>query len=283
MPNKSACRLLINKTYREIWERGEDYADNASIEIFNYDNRYMEAKVRGTKKYWTSLEFYGNGMRRFCNCPYAESHSDRTICKHMVAVAILWDKARGIARPDSSEIEEWSMERPQISRSEIDALYGDPLNADLEALRILADETALGNPRPHARLPNMPKLDISEKKELSLQEVKKAFSEIGKWTGRRNYDPYFCAGEMTAAFCEVMRRIIAHIDKINLSMAVDILVSAQQFNQKLIMEYIDDSQGLHAFTEAHLEDLFDKLNEQASGNDKILKKLRSFEKNRENY
>ena len=42
------------------------------------------------------------------------------------------------------------------------------------------------------------------------------------------------------------------------------LLLLQKFNKKLVTELIDDSDGLHEFAEAHLEDLYQNIVARAS-------------------
>lgn len=284
---RSACDLLLNKTYEEIWYRGEKYADTGKVKMKHLDNQCIDAIVKGTDKYHVQLEFRSGGIGRKCDCPYMESHSDRAICKHMVAVAIVWDEVRGIGRPTKKEIEAHTIAPPEVSSQEIDYMFQHPLKADLDVLRILADETALGGkPRPHARLPKCPRIDSNSKKPLTLKEVESAFSQIEKWTRRRSYDFYFCSGEMVAAFCEIMRIIKGRLSATPLLLAADILREAQKFHYKLVMELIDDSNGLHTFTEAYLDDIYQDLKKMTvSERDKEVfnQKLEEFDNHRDDY
>jgi len=285
---QSATQLLLNKTNEEIWYRGEKYADGGKVRIVKSNNKEVEAVVRGTKRYIVNLKFAGGGISRQCTCPYADrSSSYRPICKHIVAVAILWDEQQGLERPSKDEVESYTIAPPEISRSEITALYRNPLRADLEKLRILADETALGGrPRPHSRLPNCPKILTKESIPLTVKEVIKAFKEIKRWTNRRLYDSYFCAGEMVAAFCEVMRIIRKRLPATSPITAAEILREAQKFHYRLVMELIDDSEGLHEFTEAHLDDVYEELKKIAvSENEKTVleQKLQEFEDHQDDY
>jgi hypothetical protein len=282
----SACDLLLGKTYQEFWYRGEKYANEGRVVIKKYDEKEVVAEVKGTEPYLVTLKFLGGGISRRCNCPYSkDASSRRASCKHMIAVAILWDEARGIKRPTKEEIESYTISPPLVTRSQIDKLYRDPLNADLEILRIAADESGHWS-RPHARLPNLPNFITDEKTPLTNEEVKKAFSQIKSWSNRRHYDPYFCAGEMVAAFCEVARIIKKRLLNTPPVIAAQILREAQKFHYIIIMQLIDDSDGLHVFTEAHLDDIYQKLKEvQISEKEKNIfgEKLREFDSHRDDY
>lgn len=283
----SATELLLNKTHQEIWYRGQDYADSGKVNIITCDKKEVKAVVKGTEKYTVNLKFIGGGISRGCTCPYNNDNPRSRICKHIIATAILWDEAQGITRPSKEEIEVYTIPPPAISRQEIEALFENPLKADLETLRILAEETALGGrPRPHARLPNIPNFNADQKAPLSVKEVKEAFGKIERWSNRRSYDSYFCSGEMVAAFCEVLRIVKKRLAVTSLLENIKILRQAQKFHYKLIMELIDDSNGLHEITEAHLENIFEELkNAVVSDREKVALKqqLQEFENHRDDY
>lgn len=284
----SACDLLLYRTYEEIWIRGQKYADSNRVEIVTSNDKQVEASVVGTQKYTVNLRFTGGGISKKCNCPFAKDSLPRhSPCKHMVAVAILWDESRGITRPSKEEIEFYTIAPPAISGREIDEMFRQPLKADLEKLRILADETALGGrPRPHSRLPNMPSFNTGLGQPLTIPEIKSAFSEIASWSRRRSYDPYFCSGEMVAAFCEILSIIKMRLAATEPLITAEILLIAQKFHYRLIIDLIDDSNGLHEFTEAYLDDIYqtikntDLKNEQKG---KITKLLKEFNAHRNDY
>ncbi|MBM4402338.1 MAG: SWIM zinc finger family protein [Candidatus Cloacimonetes bacterium] len=276
---QSACDSLLYRTYLESWKKGEKYADEGKVEIEKFDDKSVIAHVAGTKLYETKLSFRGSGISRNCSCPVSD------FCKHMVAVAILWDELRGIQRPTAVVVESKAIPPPLISRADINKAYADPVNADLNVIRLAVDDYAL-SPRPHARLPNAPHFDANLKQPLTLTEVKKAWSEIKSWSRKSTYDYYFCAGEMVAAFCETMRMIISRLEYSDILELAKILRSAQKFHYELIMELVDDSDGLHEFTEAHLDELYGlikkKIN-QIEEKNKVENLLKEFDEHRDDY
>ena len=283
---KSATALLLGKTYQEVWHRGEAYANGQHVAIDQLNDRLVEARVAGTKQYGVSLAFSGLGLRRRCSCPYADGGgSPRPVCKHMVAVAILWDEQRGLTRPSNATIATLAIAPPPVSRTEINKLFKDPLHADLDCLRMLPEARGSWS-RPHSQLPHMPRLDLNPAHPLTPEQVRRAFGEIARWANRRTYDPYFCAGEMTAAFCAVLRVIRQRLAAISVLAGTTILLDAQQFHYTLVQELIDDSDGHHVFNEAHLEALYAGLRGMApSGTEKLAceDNLRQFEIHREDY
>ncbi len=251
---QSACEALLYRTYQESWKRGEKYADDSRVKIISLKERSIKAKVKGTHDYEVTLAFKGGGISRKCECPVND------FCKHMAAAAIVWDEMRGITRPSKEEINDVSVPPPLVSRADIDRLYKDPINSDLQILRMASSGTGRWF-RPHAVLPLAPKINTDKKSPIDLDELKKSFSEIRSWTRRRNYDYYFCAGEMAAAFIEVLRNTIGRISASDLATAADALLLCQRFNDELIAELIDDSEGQWMLTEPHLELMYEKLKE----------------------
>jgi len=68
--------------------------------------------------------------------------------------------------------------------------------------------------------------------------------------------------------------------------AVNILLALQKFNQELIMELIDDSNGEYIFTEAYLDDLYKEIKKikQSGGERKIVdEKLKEFNLHQGDY
>lgn len=254
---KSAAQAMLNKTAREVWSRGGAYADSGKVSVAKWDDRGIEATVTGTSSYQVLLRHSGSGFTRRCDCPYAGGSSGRVICKHLVAVALAWDALRGIPRPTATEVEQLTIPPPEISHRQINALFADPLRADLELLRIYAEAGKWS--RPHSQLPKMPPIKVEASRPLSVREVTRVFETMRRWADRTTFDPYFCAGEMMAAFCAVLRVIRARIAATSVTAASEALIVAQQFHRALVLELIDDSDGLHEFGEAHLDDLLSAI------------------------
>jgi hypothetical protein len=261
---KSAATMLLNKAFQQVWERGEQYADSPRIIITHYDDKKVEAAVQGTQPYAVSIEFVSNGTRRRCNCPYFAGNN--TICKHVVAVAIRWDALRGIPRPSRNDVVTHTAQPRPTYREEIDALFDDPLEADLDFLRALPELTALsGRGRPHSELPDAPQIDDDPDAPVNVSEVRKCFSEMKRWARRQAYDPYFCAGEMVAAFCELARVVGRRLNKTAITQGIDVVLEAARFHTLMVMELIDDSEGLRVVSEAHLADLLLHLQHMVRG------------------
>jgi hypothetical protein len=282
---KSACSLLMKKVDREIWRRGERYALASRVEITSHDETQILAVVRGTQRYKVSVRFAPNGISQKCDCPYFAGQG--YVCKHIVAVAIVWDEKRGISPPATELVEIATVPPPKLTRKEIGKLFRKPLTADLDQLRILAEETALGGrARPHSRLPKAPKMNTSSEAPLSIKEIGACLTEIRSWSRRKRFDPYFCSGEMVAAFCELLRVIAMRLPVSDKAEAAHILMKVQEFNVVMVTGLIDDSQGIRVFTEAHLEDIHNqlmKLDRDAPGIEVVHRLLKGYERRRGEY
>ncbi len=282
---KSATNMLLKLTDREVWIRGEAYARSPQVEINAFDDREIHATVRGSELYRVSLRFASNGISRDCECAFYRKAG--SICKHIVAVAICWDLRRGLAAPDCDEVERTALQRSTVSRRDIDNIFRKPNKADLALVRILPEVTALGGRgRLHSNLPEAPKAlsDITD--TLTTSQIKKCFSEIRSWSRRRAYDPYFCAGEMIAAFCQVMRTVTQHLEVTPVEVSAKVLVDAQSFHQVLVTELIDDSMGLRIVSEAQLDEVFAQIRQRCSddgGTARVEVLLQEYERRRGEY
>ena len=276
---KSATDLLLNKTSEVMWRRGEAYANSHKVSLLQRHEEETEAVAKGTKPYAVHLKFSGSGMSRSCTCPYQGD-----VCKHMVATAIVWDEARGLARPSTKDIETATIPPPLVTRAQIHAVFASPLKADLDVLR-LAPESR-GWSRPHSRLPTHPTFETNTAIPVTRQEVRKAFHEIERWTNRNTYDPYFCAGEMIAAFCEVLRIMKTRLAATSPLVAASVLREAQKFHYALIMSLIDDSDGHWQITEAHLHEMYEFLSKKSvppHERENFVHKLQEFRDHQDNY
>ena len=255
---KSAADLLLKKTTQDVWHRGEAYADKASITITSHNDLEVQASVLGAKTYDVKLRLTSKGISQSCTCPHFIEAG--YICKHIVAVAILWDEQRGILRPSVEKIGKAAVPPPILSRQDIANLFKTPLIANLDHLRILAEATALGGyVRPHSELPTMPDMVLDEAQPIDYKEVKACLNQMTRWTKRKAYDPYFCSGEMVAAFCAMLRVLKKRIPVTSPIETAWMLLELQEFQRVLIGGMIDDSQGVHKISEAHLQEIHDTL------------------------
>lgn len=284
MPTKAASELLLPKTYEDVWYRGEAYVERSLIRVAKRDKREIRAVVQGTAEYIVSLSYSGGGLIRKCTCPYVAAGARSPACKHMVAVAIVWDEARQLERPTREDIETKTITPPLVSRFDIERAFQDPLKANLEVLRLAASENTPGR-NPHARLPLAPPLS-QEKEPLEISEIKRAIRSIIRWARVPGYDSYLCSGEMIAAFCELMRAARTRLPITPPLIAADILRELQKGHYQIILSEIDNSDGFHIISEAHLEDFRDAIKRQKISKEDVPfleQKLWNYDVNRDKY
>lgn len=247
----SYTRLVLDETELKIYYRGLDYANSKKTTLSRVLNNACTGVVSGTKSYDVALGFSKVGSLKYsCSCPYFQENK-KIICKHIIATALIWDRERKVPDPDQKTIEHLCIPEPTITRKDINKAYEDPLRADLEVLRRASDE--MGWRRSHARLPLYPR--ICKQSFKSTLDVKKGISELRSWARRYSFDSYFCAGEMVAGFCELIRWVRKSQNSMTLEVGTDVLKLLVDYHRELIMQTIDDSDGLHEFTETHLLDL----------------------------
>ena len=140
-----------------------------------------------------------------------------------------------------------------ISRQQLDDAFRRPLDADLDVLRVANSTFAFKNKRGHEKLPKQPRFSSARSRSLTASEFGEAVEEIALWVEKPNYDPYFCAGEMAAAFSEVLRCVVRRESVTKSSVLATILRDAIAFEERLIFDLIDDSSGDHEFTRAHID------------------------------
>jgi uncharacterized Zn finger protein len=69
----------------KVFERGEDYHADGSVDILTFSNSRVTAQVTGTQPYFVDLACNKGGLSGFCSCP---AYVDHGFCKHMVATGL---------------------------------------------------------------------------------------------------------------------------------------------------------------------------------------------------
>ena len=250
----SYTRIILDNTELAIYRRGLEYANKKKIRLISVTNNGCQAIADGSQNYEISLGFSHVGSPKFsCSCPYFSEHKTKIVCKHIIGSSLIWDRSRNIPDPDKGTIDNLVIPEPDFTAKDINAAFKDPLIANLDILR--ADPA--GWMRPHARLPIKPK--VCNESALTVEIIKQGISELRAWSRKSNFDPYFCAGEIMAGFCELMRFIKSKFNSLSLEDKIKTLKILADFHHELILEKIDDSDGLHDFSEAHLFDLVNEF------------------------
>ncbi|MDO8513274.1 MAG: SWIM zinc finger family protein [bacterium] len=265
----SYTRIILDNTELSIYQRGLEYVNKKKVKLTSIINNGCQATASGSRNYEITLGFSRVGSPKYsCSCPYFSEHK-KVVCKHIIGTSLAWDRSRSVPDPDEETLEVLCIPEPIFSHKDINEAYNNPLTANLDVIRIAADES--GWSRPHAHLPIKPQ--VCNHTTLELTDINKGISELRAWARKYNFDPYFCAGEIMAGFCELIRFTKFKFDTLNLDDKIKATVLLANFHHELIMEKIDDSEGLHEFSETHLYDLVSELTNNQKLNQTQIKAL----------
>lgn len=248
----SYSKQLIDSVTKTIYERGVEYFKKGSVFDLKIEETRTEADVEGTRQdYFVELEYDSDGFMGDCDCPYMENNHD-DYCKHIVAVAIAHDKKLGLALPTSEDLNDLTIEEfPHLGKKLNDA-FKDPLKADLEAIAKATDFSSWL--RKHAKIEVVSY--ILPVNEVSVQSVKKAFRKIGSLGNKYKYDPYFCAGEVTAVASKTLDSILDTLDKLSSEVQMEIFHESIRFYYEIYLNMIDGSDGVWQIVQARVKKMF---------------------------
>jgi uncharacterized Zn finger protein len=130
---------LRNAAGAKVFERGEDYHADGSVDILTFSNSRVTAQVTGTQPYFVDLACNKGELSGFCSCP---AYVDHGFCKHMVATGLaandhVPDDGPGDG-PDTIENMLRSLDHEALVKLVIDVAGSDP-----KALHALSLKTAL--------------------------------------------------------------------------------------------------------------------------------------------
>lgn len=281
----SFTRILLDDTELEIFRRGVVYATEQKISPATFEtvsNNGCRALVQGggTRPYEVALGFKHTGSPKFiCTCPYNQQY--KVPCKHIVATALIWDRSRAVPDPTDELAQELCVPPPRITGADITRAFKDPLHADLTIIREATDERRWT--RPHQRLPDKPRSCLEP--FIDLMQIRRARRELESWARRAKFDPYFCAGETMAAYCELARWVRSGIETLakNISQQIACADALIELHRVVVMELIDDSDGLHKFSEAHLKDLLQHISGRTDLTTKQLEEIERLKNRIEEY
>jgi uncharacterized Zn finger protein len=130
---------LRNAAGAKVFERGEDYHADGSVDILTFSNSRVTAQVTGTQPYFVDLACNEGELSGYCSCP---AYIDRGFCKHMVATGLAANDHvpdDGAAdNPDTIENVLRSLDHEALVKLVIDIARSDP-----KALHALSLKTAL--------------------------------------------------------------------------------------------------------------------------------------------
>jgi hypothetical protein len=130
---------LRNAAGAKVFERGEDYHADGSVDILTFSNSRVTAQVTGTQPYFVDLACNKGELSGSCSCP---AYVDHGFCKHMVATGLTANDHvpddGATDSPDTIENVLRSLDHEALVKLVIDIASSDP-----KALRALSLKTAL--------------------------------------------------------------------------------------------------------------------------------------------
>lgn len=260
----SLAEYLLDNTTSDIYYRGLDYMRKGKVRDFNEETKKVKAKIAGTQDYYVEIrrgQIYTEGH---CDCPYAQTNSD--YCKHVIALAVYYDELRKVLLPTPKDVKKKSMEVDHSFGSKIDEMFKDPMNADLELLATASDYASWV--RPHARIVLTSALKIAGNK-LTKFDVRKAFSKIRSLGNKYKYDPYFCAGELSAVSCLTLDEILKNLGELDEKELVEVFIESVVFYYNTYLAMIDGSDGIWQIPQARIIKMFEILKSRVNDDEKI--------------
>jgi superfamily II DNA or RNA helicase len=80
----------IRRTFSaDVRRRGEGYFARGAVRVEQINTTSIQARVQGTRRYTTILDWSGPEITASCDCPY---FVDSDFCKHLWAVALVYDQ-----------------------------------------------------------------------------------------------------------------------------------------------------------------------------------------------
>lgn len=264
----SLTKILLSNAAEEIYWRGLEYADSEKVKIISETEKKLMAVVAGTKIYDVEFRQGPKYIKGYCSCPYFASNGGE-YCKHVVAVSIYYDRARKVPLPTDKDIESFTSKTDRGFWKKVDAMFNDPLNADLQLLAIASEYTPWGV-RPHAKISVYPTLEDLEI-PLTVTEVKEGLEKISKIMGRSSFDSYFCAGEISAVFSKTLDVVISRLKNTEKKNALKIFELCVVFYFEDYLQGIDGSDGVWAIPKARLPLIYNNLKEMSVSSSDFLK------------
>lgn len=262
----SLTRYILDNITEEIYKRGIQYASSGRVgQLKEMDNKLI-ASVAGSEIYRIEFNQGPKYIKAYCDCPDAESNDD--YCKHIAAVAIVYDQSHGENLPSSEDINNLTIEVDRDFWKKIEEMFKNPLEADLKLLAVASDYSSWGV-KPHAKISVHPTIKKIEK-NLTTQGVIKGFGSISKIMAKSNFDHYFCAGEISAVFAETLDAVIFRLDYTQARIALKIFELCAVFYYEYL-ESIDGSDGIWQIPQARLPAIYKKLKEKGINEKELIK------------
>lgn len=253
--SSSLSQSIIENVTEAIYYRGLEYADQGKVKELEEQEKKLVATVVGSKNYEVEFRQGPVHTKGYCSCPYQLANQD--YCKHIIAVAIAWDRSRGKDIPTDEIVKSQTIEIDYGFGAKVDAMYDNPLEADLRFLATASEYSSWGV-RPHAKLPLVSTLAESVE-PLTLKEVKTAFNKIERFTNRATYDYYFCAGEVSAILSMTYDVLVSRLKSTEYLSGHQIVLESIVFYYNVYLQSIDSSDGVWSIPKARLPLMISQL------------------------
>lgn len=163
----------------KVFERGEDYHADGSVDILTFSNSRVTAQVSGSQPYFVDLACNKGELSGFCSCP---AYVDHGFCKHMVATGLtandhVPDDGPG-DRPDTIENVLRSLDHEALVKLVIDIASSDP-----KILHALSLKTALMS-LADSDAPSLAKKLKREVKAATRVGEYIGYDEVPAWSAR---------------------------------------------------------------------------------------------------
>jgi uncharacterized Zn finger protein len=168
---------LRNAAGSKVFERGEDYHADGSVDILTFSGSRVTAQVTGTQPYFVDLACDKGELSGSCSCP---AYVDHGFCKHLVATGLTANDHVPDATdsPDTIENALRSLDHESLVKLVIDIARSDP-----KALHALSLKTALIS-LADSDAPSLAKKLKREIKAATRVGEFIGYDEVGPWAAR---------------------------------------------------------------------------------------------------
>jgi hypothetical protein len=254
--SNSLSRYILPNTSEPIFWRGVEYAKQKRVKETAEDDKTLSAIVAGSEPYQVELRKGTKYVTGYCSCPYA---SREDYCKHVVALAVYWDQQKGIDLPTKEEVEETCVQIEYGFGRKIEAMFQRPLHADLQLLATASDYGTWV--RPHAKIAIQSPFKHSSA-SFTKELLQTAFHKIARLGQRAAFDPYFCAGEVSAvlslAYDDIIKRLVAASKEDFLEVVAECII----FYYTEYLQMIDGSDGVWQIPLARIHLMMQELKQR---------------------
>ncbi|MBI1971300.1 MAG: SWIM zinc finger family protein [Candidatus Wildermuthbacteria bacterium] len=249
----SLSKYILSNTAEQIFLRGVEYAKQDRIHNLELHAKKLRAFVQGSERYEVEFRQGPKYAKGSCTCPYALNED---YCKHVVALAVAWDLENGVNLPSKEELAASCLKIDYGFGNKIEAIYRDPLHADLQ---LLAEASDYGSwTRPHAKIALHFPLGQGAQ-AISFKELRAGLKKIARLESRAGYDPYFCAGEVSALLSLAFDSVIQRAANVSLEEYLALLKECILFYYNTYLPMIDGSDGVWQIPFARIQLMFGDL------------------------